>query len=280
MNSKSRWTRIRFLFIALFLFAVSPSFAQTTIIAARNATEVVLAADSKGTALEDATKTIEICKIFTCGSLLVGIAGIRQAAINGISINIPEILRQVCGKANRTEEKVLMLEQTILPPLTDLVREIKRTDSKYYENLVRIRAAVSVVLIGFENEIPVLISSEFRVPEDISSPASVSISRSYFLHPLSRGKVDYIFAGHHEGISEFTKKRNKFWLAGLPEAAKFLVTYMIADRPDVVGFPIDIVSITKNGVRWVQRKQQCDVKNEQWQPILDKKKPSPKLKRD
>lgn len=237
-------------------------FAQTTIIAARDASEVIMAADSKGTPLEDASRFVKVCKILTCGNLLVGIAGIREAAISGISFKIPPIVEEVC-RANRvTQDKVMNLERLVMPPLTELLKEIRRRDIAYYGGLVQMRAVVNVVFIGFENNIPFIISRNFLTPATIEETVVVTVSGSDQTSLLPAGQIDYVFAGHHEGISEFVKTRNDFWRAGLIEGAKFLVTYMIADRADVVGFPIDIVRLDKSGVKWVQRKPECEEKKE------------------
>lgn len=249
--------RIVNIFSLLYLLS-GVGLAQTTIVAVRNSAEVVLAADSKGTTPDNKTRAgAVVCKIYSCANFFVGIAGVREAAINQFRFSFPPLLTEACRKGRTPQDKVAALERLLVPRLTRLLQEAKRRDITSYYQLTQTRAVLSVVMVGYEGKVPFIISRSFLAPASARAPVVVQVTGINQLGPLSRGPIEYSFGGHYEQINELVKTRTDLWGAGLVEASKFLVRYMIASRPDVVGPPIDILRIGPSGAKWIQRKPQC-----------------------
>ena len=71
------------------------------------------------------------------------------------------------------------------------------------------------------------------------------------------GAVVTRFLGETDSIEDLPEETPDFWKAGLSEGVRWLIETEIAARSEYVGPPIDIVRISKGGVQWIQRKQEC-----------------------
>lgn len=243
------------IFTALLINSVA---AQTTIVAARSQKEVVLAADSRGTSATDPQKSTQICKIARCGKMYVGLAGFYKISVNGVSFDAPQILAQSCTEDRSSRDQVATFERLASRSLTRFLQEVQKREPFYYADQVRQQTGLNLVFIGYENNLPFILSRDFILPSTVQEPAGVKMRRRNQAGAIPAEQIDYVFAGHHEEITQYAQTHTDFWRNGLAEGAKFLVAQMIAARPLIVGPPIDIVRIDASGVHWIQRKAQCE----------------------
>ncbi|MCU1264577.1 MAG: hypothetical protein JWM21_895 [Acidobacteria bacterium] len=251
LSSKS----LRMFLTAAILYGAGGSQATaTTIVAVRNSQEVVLAADSKDRQLDETTSVS--CKIFSCGNYFIAIAGVRELRVGKLEFNAPMLVGQACQTPGNATEIMTRLTDSLIQPFTHVMSEWASINpTRYRQSVEKKEAYLNILLVGFEQETPLIVERDVIAPAVISSGVVIhSLTQN---DKLPAAGVSYVFIGRHEGIDEFVRSRRAFWGLGLIEGAKFLVSYEIADIPDLVGPPIDVVSITKEGPKWVQRKAQC-----------------------
>jgi hypothetical protein len=242
--------------LTVILLALGSGYATgTTIVAARNADEVVLAADSKDRHLEN-ENTSTSCKIFSCGGYFIAIAGVRELRVGSVEFSAPSLVGQVCRMPGNAAETMARLTDSLIPPFTRVMTELARRNPQRYKQSVETKEAyINILMVGFEHETPFILERDLIAPSQISAGvATRNLVQNDKLPPTG---LAYVFIGRHEGIDEFVRTRNALWRLGLIEAAKFLVAYEIADTPAAVGPPIDVVRVNKDGAQWIQRKPEC-----------------------
>jgi hypothetical protein len=246
--------------------------SQTAIIAARNSSEVVLAADSmRITQGHPGSSTV--CKISSCGSFFVAKAGL--VGIGGaVNFDSDALLRQACAAGGDSVAKIAAIERTIMPRYTQFLKETKRLDPSYYSSMVTTKELyLTIIMVGFEKGLPFIESQDFTTPVSFPDPITPTIVNNEFYGALPEDQVRYIGAFHSKGITEFTQTRN-IWRLGLVEAVRFWVMYQIADDPSTVGPPIDILRITGKGAEWVQHKKECpEIQNTPPKPASQPSRP-------
>lgn len=245
--------------LIFFLLAFAVPIAATTLVAIRTSTEVVLAADSlrvnymTGEALSE-------CKIFPCGRYFVGLGGIYSVRNGKTTFNAFELARDACQTPLKSGTETMdRIVGALKPGYTKILEEIARTKPQIYEDGIRSKELfINVVLVGFEGDQPFMLGRDLVPPTLPASPFSLRVDKQDFTRPLSASQGDSYFLGSHAGFDRFVSTRPYFWgLLGPVEGARFMVAYEIADEPDKVGPPIDILRVTKNGHEWIQQKPNC-----------------------
>jgi hypothetical protein len=66
--------------------------------------------------------------------------------------------------------------------------------------------------------------------------------------------------GQNEAIKRFEKTNPNLLKDGPVKAVRTLISIEIADKPNDVGPPIDVLHITKRGAEWIQKKPECTEK--------------------
>ncbi len=83
------------------------------------------------------------------------------------------------------------------------------------------------------------------------------------------------FLGETEAIDGLPEDSPGFWKDGLVMGVRRLVETEIQTRSEYVGPPIDLLQISAQGAKWIQKKQECaDLK-----PFKKRVNPRPHLRR-
>lgn len=206
------------------------------------------------------------CKIFACGSFYIGWAG--PNGTDGVIDFRPKLLlHETCAAGGNAETTMAKFQDILRTRYTQFLVDMKRLHPEQYRDGVQSREFFGdLVMIGLENGVPFIRGIDLAPPFDESAGANLRVSSYSQTSKLGRGEIDSRIAGVRDEFNEFCKTpevRNSLWRLGLIEAARFLVTYEMVLRPDVVGPPVDIVQLTKDRATWIQRKPECDEEKEE-----------------
>jgi hypothetical protein len=243
--------------LSVFLMFVAPVSA-TTIVAVRSSTEVVLAADSKSVDLQTGSGGSD-CKIFACGRYFVGVGGIYRASRGPISFDAFALVKQACSIGSNAEETADRIAKALVPPYAKFLEDVRQYDTITYESgFLNKVLFLNLVLVGFENGQSFILGRDVIPPSPSAFPFILNIGKHDLTDPLSEFQGQTYFLGSHDGIDGFISTHPAIRSLGVVEAARFFVAYEIADEPNRVGPPIDIVTIDKTAPHWIQRKPDCE----------------------
>jgi len=253
----------RFLILLLLVYV---SFAETlaqgadatfgTAIAAyRTENEIIVAVDSRSTNVES------MCKILQLGDTFVTAGGLyRDPATN---FNLWEILSMSAFGGGKLSDIVKRFETFVRVPLQNAVAAIKNQQPNLYQEKFINKTAIHVLFFGIEDNVVTMKYRKvyvFPKTDDLLSVNITAYDCPEILCPDGKGVV---LLGKNEGdrqkIEEifrkpFLSEGNKCNVVDL--ARKFV--QMMIDKDSVsFGPPIDILSVTKDGAQWIQKKETC-----------------------
>lgn len=248
------------LLISLWFLLCSPIQvgAQTVIAVARNTDEVALAADSKGVDIRSSAPLL-LCKIRPVGEFWVAVSGhFNSKAGNAPRIDVWASLDQAVKSGGTHHDKVEKFVSIYRPQLEQLMREMSTWDRATYE---KTNIITSVIFVAVDKGVPVFFERDFS--KDTSKNSShdpVNIIREDMADALVDNQIQLNCRGACSNCNscdamEFIEKNAARGFALKPvDLAHFMVAYGALTSPKVVGPPIEVLRITKDGVvKWVQR---------------------------
>jgi len=241
----------------LYCFFVSPALA-TSIVAVRVNEHVIVGADSKRTVGRDPQNAIPIqepvCKIGKGDRIFFATAGL----VRGSGFDVDSSIAKASEIQGTIEQKIETILQTIKEPLTLIVDRYRQTDPLDYSKTFAKAPVLQILFFGINNDSTFIMASEFFIPTP-SPLVPVQIVIRYGKCPgdaCTTGEQLFV-TGEHDAISKFLSEKPGYWKVNPVEAVRELIELQIADIPNLVGPPIDILYVDKNGARWVQKKDQC-----------------------
>ena len=248
--------RLNVVSLAVILLAVSCCTAQaTTIVVARSATEIVIGADSKVTDTYGKELSSQVCKIQQVGNLFVAFEGLLRDKATGF--NIPEItVRALRLKPDATvADKGKILTGFITAELFVELNRVRRDSAEEFHVKLEGQTFLRIVVAGFENNRPLIFVRQFR---------TAFIARGIGVIVIPDDCVDYCqgevvtrFLGETEAIEGLPEETPDLWKDGLTAGVRRLVQTEIDARDEYVGPPIDLLQISPQGAKWIQKKAQC-----------------------
>jgi hypothetical protein len=258
-----------FISILVFFCLWSSTVFATSIVAVKNADEIVIGADSKTTATSvengaDKQGNVSKCKIVQAGSLFfasAGSAGIGSAE-RPYAVDREFDLREVVAEGLRgeggIEVRVRDMERVLVASLTRMAEKVRRDNPAFFlEKFVK--SPVYTVIVGGLDEKGelVLMVRTFRFITSTADALSVAVGR--FSCP-GDCQVPFItiFEGRTGAIKNYLEEHELFLHFADPvTAVRDLVELEISKDPSSVGPPVDVLRMTKRGAEWVQRKVLC-----------------------
>lgn len=237
----------------------------TSIVAIWTPGEVVVGADSKQITFDVRTKTQTIqsvCKIIRLNNLFYAYSGgVTEHSQTGF--NIQRIAEEAFRPNLNILAKAQRFESMVEDPLIRALEVVRKDDPAYFEKERLKGEVVQMLIVGLENGKPVLSVRGFKIVSLPSASVQLQTSRRDCPSVECSGEGTYILMGHHEAIDRMLRARpfNTIWSHGLISAVSFLVSIEIFEKSDVVGSPIDILRIDKDGARWIQGKSECVEQN-------------------
>jgi hypothetical protein len=240
-----------------FIFLVHSANA-TSIIAVRVNEQVIVGTDSKrreGRDIQDATPLEEpVCKIGKGDGFFFAAAGI----VRGEGFDVGSLIAKGSEVHGTIEQKIETVLATIREPLTRVLEIYRRNNPLDYDSRFKTAPVLQILFFGNENGSSFMAASQWKIPT--SSPSgSIQVEILYGKCPgdLCPSGEQIVMAGEKDAISSFLKAKPGYWKVNPVEAVRELIEIQIANVPDLVGPPIDILYVDKNGARWIQKKDQC-----------------------
>ena len=237
-------------FFAL-LFALSAAFgfvrtaaAQTSVVIVRTPEQILIGADSKVTG--DAGRVAE-CKTRQINDVFVTTAILGQYVPTGFDVH------QLAGDAFRKSGSILdrakLFVRTAEPEALTAVEYIRASDPQYFK--IVSKDAVQVAVAGMENGDLVLDTIVFHT---VLQGGMTDLSSEIWQCPgdCASGSVR-VYLGEHDAIDDLLRTTPTIFDAPPEKLVPSLVQIEILDKPDTVGPPISLLSLTKDGATWLQQ---------------------------
>jgi hypothetical protein len=255
MNSVSALSLFLF-FLILQIVAIRSSSA-TTIVVLKTQSEIVAGADSMGVFITgDARISNSFCKIHQVQDFFIASAGFYDTRA-GHRLNINEVVTRAARKSDPLTVVVNRSSSSIANALSQAVSEAKEDDGLY--NVLG-RGSVVTFFFGFEDGKPATYAHRF----------SVITQQERSKMPLINGTHDacgpqcvppednpYLVYTRSEALDNF-RSMNHGLLRDNPLAfVRSMIFADIAANKDRSGPPVDILSIDRNGPKWIEKKPNC-----------------------
>lgn len=236
----------------------------TTIVVIRSPTQIVIAADSLYIELADTKHQIPIhgCKIFPLdNNFIFASAGLNKASdtrlnVNAVGIRVMNTKQDLSNGAKEIADRIRK------PLLASLIHRHRDLSAADYAKLIGNNTNVlSFVIAGVQNGIPTFVGADFaKINDAKGNPIGLSL---HFLEcpgdtcPLT--KRSFTILGISEDVKPFINKPG-FWSQkhDLVRDARNVVQTEIAARPDMVGPPIDVLTLDSKGRNWVAPYGKCN----------------------
>jgi hypothetical protein len=234
-----------------------PVAHATTIAGIRTPAQVVIAADSLGTARGYRIESTQpVCKIFTVKDTAFAIAGlVKDPAWNFDAENLAadSIRRQ-----NRLTETANDLSVRLTAMLGSFLERLKKGNPYLYGKLLEEQdgTITSILLAAYEGDQPVAIGMSFRASKETGGRVRITATRVSCPGDCPDG-VMYFFLGERRPIDRYLAEHGRDRLLPASSGAPFLVQLVIDGESKLVGPPIDVMVIDRQGVSWPARKEGC-----------------------
>lgn len=222
--------------------------AHTSIIAVRDERRIVVGADSKVTLVGGPSNNI-ICKIIQIGDTFFALSGLAYAPWT--SFNAYYIAAESCRRGASVLEKNEIFESLVTEPLSRTIEYIMKSTPEQYESNYREDTCLTIIFFGIENDSPMISGSNFERTVNENGEVKIEIERLG-----GSGFTGCIVLGKSDAIGPLLLQPYIFRM-GYVEAVNALITMETRRNPQDVGLPIDILEVTRDGARWVQRKVGC-----------------------
>lgn len=250
--------KLRLAALPLFvLFAFTTGNGQTSVVAIRSKSEIVIGADSQGTAGKDHQIKAPYCKIHQFGQTFFASAGFIHSPATGF--NMIDVARAASRRGKTIAERVDIFVRTIKKPMETQMEWQKRNSLEVLKRDYLEREPLQVVFAGFEKDIPFLMFRTFRAETSPTGKVSFSLARTSNCPGDCKGDIRPEYLGEVEAIVRYMKEHPGFWTpdSSLTDAVRLFVNLEIADKGEFVSPPVDILKITRDGAKWIERKEQC-----------------------
>jgi len=253
--------------------------AQTVIAVARNSEEVALAADSKGVDIQSSAPSL-LCKIRPVGKFWVAVSGhFNSKAGSAPRIDVWANLDQAVKTGGTPRDQVEKFVSIFQPQVEHLMREMTIWDRPTYD---KTNIITSVIFITVDQGVPVFFERDFSKNTSKNSLKDpVNITRADMVDALAGNQIQLNCRGACANCSscdgrEFIEKNAAKGFALKPvDLAHFMVAYGALTSPKVVGPPIEVLRMSKDGVaKWIQRETCKDKPAQTMKTINEKAGPS------
>ena len=244
-------TRIRALVSSITILSLlfGCPLRATSLVAVRTLNAIFIGSDSK-MINGDGGEAGNGCKILGSNGVYFGIARIWSSPAQGFSV--ASVAAEALNSNGDLASRVSHFEKLLLHPLERLLISLKATDATRFEREIDGQSAVDMLFVGFEAGYPVLLSRSFIVRNGASQSITVRIKREECSDDCSEA-LAYAALGQHEAIDKALAENADFWKIGIAEAIRKLIKLEISAEPSFVGPPISILTIDKDGPRWIEQ---------------------------
>ena len=238
-------------------FCVScPVYSQTSIVAIKTPTQVVLGADSKVKYFtpDGPGPDARECKIVQEGSVFFGVAFVASNTKTGFDAE--DIAARAIRRARTIEEIVTEFQTMVTGPLR---RALKALPQYYWRDEVKDKAQFQIVFAAMERGFPVLCGIDIRAAGDSFNliPQTIGLCR-----PIERtnGPSGVLSFGLHNAIDAYLPTHQGSILRDPAAGVRTLIQLEVDEDKDHVGPPINILRLNKQGAKWLNNEENCPKK--------------------
>ena len=221
----------------------------TSIVAVRTLDAIFIGSDSK-IIDGDGGDAGNACKIVGFKGIYFGIARIWSSPVQEFSV--ASVAADTLNSNSDLESKITHFENALVPPLERLLMALKTTDPARFQRELEGHSAVDTLFVGFDGDYPVLLFRSFIVRNSTSQRTTLRIKREECFRHCSEA-LAYVTLGQHELIDKALAENPDLWKIGFAEAIRKLINLEISAEPNSVGPPISILTIDKDGPRWIEQ---------------------------
>jgi hypothetical protein len=246
-----------------FLFSQCVS-AQTTIVAVRAINGIIIAADSlqkviipsTGPGVPEKSVRQSVCKIYQFGNIFYATSGpLLSNPKTGFIVD--KIIAESFRKDKDIADNADRFKKEIQNPLMEALDNVKTEYPTYFERSIYGHEPVQILIAGIENNVPILVVLGFKVVSSLHELVRIESSEGGCKGSICQQNPFYIALGKHDALDRYVDNNPNIWNAGIINAARRLVEVEIADKPEDVGPPVDILFIGLSQIQWIQKKPAC-----------------------
>jgi hypothetical protein len=269
MNNFARVSKIEIKFTLVFVisyFANGYSSGQnllmmknnilkgTTIITSIQSDKIIIAADSKQTWGGDLPPDNSIiplkCKIRHIDNFFFAAEG--HTTMISPRIDYLEIIESLdLSDKKRFVEKIDYIESKLKGSVDQFVVNFQKHSPNAFNQILN-KTLFSILFSTFEDDLPVGIAIYWNIKSNDDGWEVIAQRASSDLIPRD------MIQGQKTGIDRLFQRNPSYAsnLYNVPGVLE-LINIQITDTPDKVGGPVDVVVITAQGHKWIQKKEQC-----------------------
>lgn len=225
----------------------------TTLAIIRTATEVIIAGDSLLVWYGGNLSRQITCKLDTQDDVIFGMAGLVVSPENDFDAHA--LIKLVLATPGSLEERATVLERLIQGRLLGTLTRTRLALPELFAQQLEGGFVLNVTLAAVRDNVAQLEMRDFYAETAPDGALRLQVARVSC--PRDCPRTTEVF-----GVGETNAMMQHLGSlpslpARLPELADELVRIEIADRPTLVGPPVDIVRAGTRGIDWVRRKPSC-----------------------
>ena len=235
------------------LLLAGASVRATTLAIIRTPDQVIIAADSLLVWYGGDRRPQLTCKIDTHDDVIFAVAGLVKSPENDYDANA--LVTLVLSTPGTLEERALVLERMIQGRILGTLTRIRHELPRLFAEQLESGFVLNVTLAAVRNHVAQLEMRDFYAETAPDGALQLRVVRVSC--PRDCPQATEVFGvGETGAMMQHLSSLPKF-PAGLPRLAAQLVEIEIADRPALVGPPVDVVRAGGAGVEWLQRRPGC-----------------------
>jgi hypothetical protein len=225
----------------------------TTLVAVWSPEQLLLGADSSVTLETAALKTTgSACKIGQESSSFFAFSGlVDDGATN---FHVESLAHEAVAGGGTLEDQLNRFVGLVEKPLASSVALVKRDSPAQFAFLEQGHPVLQAIF-AFKGQGPATLAvAQFGVaPDGALAPMAKIIAQG----DDGQGPR-IIYAGQQAKIREYLNSHQDWYNGEKSDLVRNLIGLEIANSHGEVGGPVDIVKLTPNGARWLQRKTSCE----------------------
>ena len=191
------------------------------------------------------------CKITHEGSTFFALSGLVQD--DSIRLDANRVARQAVRDAAPIEAKISRFADAMRDDLARAVSTLEKDSPEDFAFLKAGHPILQAVFADIQAGAPVLAVVGFQLDPN----GGLREQKSVVADGTDNRGPRIIYAGQQGRIREYLRSHRDWYNSDREGLLRNLVELEIAENTGRVGAPVDMVAITGNGVRWVQKKSQC-----------------------
>jgi hypothetical protein len=218
------------------------------------------------TSSDDSTYSALTCKIIVIDDSIVFVHSGIYNDPSGFSMQ--STIRFFLSGNGTLDDRLTKFKDTVVSKLTGIYARRKKERPDNFKGFKPLDAASCIIvvvgsdslrmrMINFTGMILSDIPEGFQISGSIIDPIRVSryVQKTPFLIPIGRKEMTFAFkeSCHVHNIILSPKD--------FPKIVYSIISLEMVLHPREIGDPVDILYIARNGIKWIQRKKECEKTN-------------------